>query len=413
MADRNRHPQQPLKIAFWSSSYFRGFGGAEKIVNDILLSPKMSGFKRYLISEKVQQSQADSDFFRPLPPEVRIYQNTFCNPLLARHRPVLFLIRLLKYFKAAIQLGFFFRREKINIVHLHMANIDALLLIFYKFIFKYRLVITFTGMEIALADAGAMSRWKMKKALQYADRVSTVSLDIQKKLADQFAYQGARYIYNGIDVESLKRIGNETDYEIEKDSYIFCGRLHPVKRITYLIDIFHDCIQAGCRKKLYIVGDGADMDRAQARIRQHGIGNQVILLGAKPHEEALQIMAQGSCLLLSSASEGNPIVVLEAMALGKPVIAPIVGGLAEMITHGEDGFLYTPTDKRACRDFILTLSVNAELSEKMGQNARKKIAANFSHARMIDSFIDIYNSLSQPLSEHNQLLNHQYQSSSE
>ncbi len=413
MADRNRHPQQPLKIAFWSSSYLRGFGGAEKIVNDILLSQKMAKFKRYLITEKVQQSQADSDFFRPLPPEVRIYQNTFCNPLLAQHNPILFLIRLLKYFKAAIQLGFFFRQEKIDIVHLHMVNIDVLVLIFYKFIFKYRLVITFTGMEIALANAGAMSRWKMKKALQYADQVSTVSLEIKQKLADQFAYQHAHYIYNGIDVESLKRLGNEADYEIEKDSFVFCGRLHPVKRVPYLIDIFHDCIQAGCRKKLYIIGDGADMDKARARIRQYGIDNQVIMLGAKPHEEALQIMAQGSCLLLSSASEGNPIVVLEAMALGKPVIAPIVGGLAEMITHGEDGFIYTPADKRACRDFILALSETPELTEKMGQNAREKIAANFSHARMIDSFIEIYNSLSQPLSKQNQLLNYQYQSNSE
>lgn len=375
MAKREQHPQQPLKIAFWSSSYFRGFGGAEKIVNDILRSPKMAPFKSYLITERVHPPQADSPFFRTLPSGIRIYQNTFTNPLLAQRRPLSFLIRLLKYFKASIQLGFFFRREKIDIVHLHMVNIDVLLLIFYKLIFKYHLVITFTGMEIALAKDGAMSRWKMKKALRYADRVTTVSRDIQENLVSQFAYTSARFIYNGIDIKTLNEISPISDNEIEDGSFIFCGRLHPVKRITYLIDIFHDSIRAGCRKKLYIIGDGEDMDKARARIRQYGIANQVILLGAKPHPAAIDIMAQGGCLLLSSASEGNPIVVLEAMALAKPVIAPLVGGLPEMIRHGEDGFLYTQANKQACRDYILTLSANCDLAEKMGQSARKKIAA--------------------------------------
>ncbi len=412
MADRNRHPQQPLKIAFWSSSYFRGFGGAEKIVNDILLSPKMAVFKRHLIAERVQQSQANSHFFRPLPPGVSIYQNTFCNPLLARNHPLLFLIRLLKYFKAAIQLGFFFRREKIDIVHLHMVNIDVLLLIFYKHIFKYRLVITFTGMEIALAEDGAMSRWKMRKALKYADRISTVSQDIQAQLAKQFAYPDAHYICNGIDIDSLN-VNQTGQREIEDGSFIFCGRLHPVKRIPYLIDVFHDCIRAGCRKKLYIIGDGADMGNARERIHKYDIGKQVILLGAKPHQETVAILAQGGCLLLSSASEGNPIVVLEAMALAKPVIAPTVGGLVEMITHGEDGFLYAPADKKAFRDYILTLSANNDLAKKMGCNARQKIAANFSHEQMIDSFMEIYNSLRKPLSKQALFSNYQCQSDAE
>lgn len=207
MANRSDLPERPLKLAFWSTSYFRGFGGAEKIVNDMLHSLKnTAGIQLYLITEKIKHAQVNNDYFPPLPDQVQIYQNTFTNPLMVQHNPVFFLFRLLKYFKASIQLAFFFRHHKIDIIHLHMVNIDVLLLILYKYLFRYRLVITFTGMEMVLAESGFLSRWKMKAALHHADRVSTVSRDICRQLKQKFAYQLARYIPNGIDVKDVRAI---------------------------------------------------------------------------------------------------------------------------------------------------------------------------------------------------------------
>ena len=382
-----------MKIAFWSTSYFRGFGGAEKIVNDMLHSLNPAEFKLFLITERIDKGQVNNHFFRPLPAAVEIYQNTFTNPLLALHHPLLFLIRLLKYLKAALQLGLFFWSKRIDVIHLHMVNIDVLLLILYKYLFRYRLVITFTGMEILLADAGVLSKWKMKAALHHADRVTTVSRDIGRQLAQKFNYPNSHYIRNGIDIKAIETIAGQPSADVEAGSFIFCGRLHPVKRITFLIDAYHGCIKAGCGNKLYIIGDGEEREKARERIEAYGIADRVILMGARDHQATMRMMAGGGCLLLSSSSEGNPVVILEAMALGLPVIAPDVGGIGEMISHDVNGFCYPANNQSQFREFILKLAMHPALAQQMGRNAREAVLQNFSHRHMMDQYVDIYRSL--------------------
>lgn len=382
-----------MRIAFWSTSYFKSFGGAERIVNDILRHLSVLNIELFLIADKIRKGQLNNCYFEPLPVKVRVYQNTFPNPLLFQNQPVVFVFKLLIYIKASSQLAFFFLRNKIDIVHLHLVNIDVLLLVLYKYIFNYRLVITFTGVEIVLAERGFLSRLKMSIALKHADRVTAVSMDICRSLKKKFAFPDAIYIRNGINFRQINRIAAQNSISIRKDSFIYCGRLHPVKRISFMIDAFHGCLKAGCRNQLYIVGDGEEMGKAKDLIEQYAIEDRIILMGALDHSNAIQVMSQGKCLLLSSWSEGCPLVVLEAMALGKLVIAPDVGGLKDIVSHGENGYLYPVNRKEIFSELIMMVEGNPAIAAKMGAKAKVMISRKVDLSDTIQKYLSVYKSI--------------------
>ncbi len=75
-----------MRLALWSTSYFKGFGGAEKVVNDLLIHFSKLGIESFLFTNRLNKKQENSEFFEPLNSKVKIYQNTFPNPLLFTNR---------------------------------------------------------------------------------------------------------------------------------------------------------------------------------------------------------------------------------------------------------------------------------------------------------------------------------------
>jgi glycosyltransferase involved in cell wall biosynthesis len=94
--------------------------------------------------------------------------------------------------------------------------------------------------------------------------------------------------------------------------------------------------------------------------------------------------------LNTSLHEGIPLTILEAMALGRPVVAPRVGGLPEIISHGEDGLLVEGREPKKFARLCLELMENKNLRMKIGDRAAKKIAAHFSSSRMAAAYLQLY-----------------------
>ncbi len=82
--------------------------------------------------------------------------------------------------------------------------------------------------------------------------------------------------------------------------------------------------------------------------------------------------------------------ILEAMAAGKPVVAPRVGGIPEIITHGQEGFLVDSRTPAAFAKYCAQLVTERPLRESLGQNAQKKVATDFSAAAMADQYAALY-----------------------
>ena len=379
-------------IVLWNTGYCRGFGGSEQMVNALLRRFHLEGLDTALIADG-DSGKVYKPYFSPLPDEVEVYVDTFPNPLLCKRQPALFVTSLLKYARAGLKLLYFFQRRTPHIVHLHFVSLDLFILVLYKYFFKYRLVITFRGGDLAVTRQSRLARLKVRTAVRFADAVTAVSQQMTACLREQFGARSVVTIPNGVDCAELRRMARSVAPFVEPSHFLYAGRLHPNKRVAMLVEIFKDCIAAGCDRKLYIIGDGEDRESVARLISHHGLEDHIIMLGAMSHPQVLSAIAQARCLLLTSRHEGCPNVILEAMALGIPVIAASVGGVPDLVVHGQTGYLFPADDPHLAKNYILQMTHDPHDGRAMGQQCAEVARRHFELATTVRKYMEIYRSI--------------------
>lgn len=149
---------------------------------------------------------------------------------------------------------------------------------------------------------------------------------------------------------------------------LLVGRNDPVKGVKYLMEAFSKIERDFPDFKLVLVGEG-------------------LTEGKLPLEKVREKMKNCYCLAVPSLSEGLPRVILEAMALGKPVIASRVGGIPELVKDGETGFLTEPTDSEQLAEKLRVLLADKALAIEMGGRARQMVAEQFSNQRYLENYL--------------------------
>jgi glycosyltransferase involved in cell wall biosynthesis len=129
--------------------------------------------------------------------------------------------------------------------------------------------------------------------------------------------------------------------------------------------------------RLRLVGDGPDSRQLQQRAQQLGIAERVLFEGWKNQEELRQLYAGSDLCVLSSFSEGVPVVLMEAMATGVPCVAPRITGVPELIRDGVEGLLVTPANVDDLAAAIASLIDNPELRRQMATRSRERIADQY------------------------------------
>jgi glycosyltransferase involved in cell wall biosynthesis len=156
------------------------------------------------------------------------------------------------------------------------------------------------------------------------------------------------------------------------------GRLVPWKRIDLILGAMASMPELG----LVIVGEGPERPRLKQLVASLGVTDRVCFAGACPRDETLALMAGCDFFVLNSTYEGLPHVVLEAMALGLPVVATAVGGTPEVVRDGETGVLL-PTDVMVLGDALRHLAEEPDLRQRLGRAARQWACENFRQERMV------------------------------
>jgi colanic acid/amylovoran biosynthesis glycosyltransferase len=127
------------------------------------------------------------------------------------------------------------------------------------------------------------------------------------------------------------------------------GRLHAVKDHAFLVRACAQLHARGLGFECVIAGEGPERKKLEALIRKYGLEDSVTLLGHVPREQMDSLYRRADAVVLTSRSEGIPLVLMEAMAKGKIVLAPAITGIPELVVPGKTGFLYEPG---ALGDFI-------------------------------------------------------------
>jgi glycosyltransferase involved in cell wall biosynthesis len=162
-----------------------------------------------------------------------------------------------------------------------------------------------------------------------------------------------------------------------KTVVLFVGNLQPFKRLDLLIDAVAGMDDPGVA--LLVVGGGYGEGGYRARVRELGIGDRVVFAGPRgPGEDLPAHYALGDFLVLPSThSESFGLVVLEAMASGKPAIVSSLPGPAALVDAGLDGLVARAGDVADLRSKVAALAGDRTMREEMGRRAREKAVAKY------------------------------------
>jgi colanic acid/amylovoran biosynthesis glycosyltransferase len=195
----------------------------------------------------------------------------------------------------------------------------------------------------------------------------------------------------------------------EPFTLVAVGRLHPVKDHAFLVQACAQLHALGVRFECFIAGEGPERGPLMSLIRKFGLDERISLLGHVPREQMQSLYDRADVVVLTSRSEGIPLVLMEAMARRKIVLAPQITGIPELVIAGKSGFLYEPGNME---DFVgrllfvhsLIRAKNsldqrsryphirsaATLLQWIRHGAHVQVRHNFNRQQNLESFADLF-----------------------
>ncbi|RLF10023.1 MAG: hypothetical protein DRJ69_03675 [Thermoprotei archaeon] len=214
-------------------------------------------------------------------------------------------------------------------------------------------------------------------SLRWADRVTAVSMDAVKK----YSAMGFKvsYVPNAVDPSELPSEG----LRLYERQVVYVGRLSREKGVDLLVEAFRELPHV----HLLLIGGGPEEARIKALTK--GLSN-VHLLGPLPRRRALAYVKGSDLLVQPSRREGLSTAVLEAMAMGVPVVATPVGGNAELIQEGVTG-LFAPVDDPLGLAFTIAKALESPARLRdMAAKARLKVMTQYSWDRVVEEYLKLY-----------------------
>jgi glycosyltransferase involved in cell wall biosynthesis len=229
--------------------------------------------------------------------------------------------------------------------------------------------------------------------LQITDRIICVCRsDYEKAIAAKVASPSkTSIIYNGIEIDKFSHpLNKETarkKFDVAPVDFIFgnVGRLHEQKGHKYLLQAF---AKVADRARLLIIGDGDLKDELIKLATDLGISDRVLILGAR--SDVHEFLSAIDVFVMPSLWEGQPIALLEALAMGKPCIVSDVDGIPEIITNGVNGYLVKRTDVAGLTQTMNKALDNPEILQQLASAGVSTITEKFLAQNMAKAIADIY-----------------------
>ena len=237
---------------------------------------------------------------------------------------------------------------------------------------------------------GKMPGWKLKllrlrKKLVYA--LSTQIVPVSQAASDdlQITYGEPLHklrVFRNVVADPL--IPNPTNGDDRLQRHVVCiARLSPSKGQDVLIRAAALLQHVRVPFHVEFIGDGPARDSYTKLACDLGVADRCIFAGNLGHDEVLKRMHRATVSVLPSRSDNCPLVTIESLAVGTPVLASRVGGIPEVIRDGVDGFLVAPEDPQALASKLSSLLTNEDLVKQLRANARAGFLARFEQAQAI------------------------------
>lgn len=261
-------------------------------------------------------------------------------------------------------------------------------------------VITPHGGDIKENDNGIIINSKItariKKTFSSAQAVTAISSDIKKRVLKFGATPDKIHLIpNGVFVDKFRPPEN---YQKQTDNpyILYLGSLIKRKGVDILIKAFSKVCTTYPNLNLIIAGDGKEKDSLITLVDKLNLNQNIKFLGIVRGDNKIHLLRNAFFLVLSSKSEGLPIVILEAFASGIPVIASRVCGIPDIVKDGENGFLVSPEDIDELASKMSILVGQYSLRDRLANNALA-LAPFYDWQQIAEKYIYLYEKINNSL----------------
>ncbi|MBO9397911.1 glycosyltransferase family 4 protein [Shimia sp. R9_2] len=344
----------------------------------------------HLVGEE-QKAEAKATFYilaaakSPLPLLSAVFGALLRNPLRFLRALVLAvktappglrnLLYQLFYFVEAAVLAAHLRNKGVRHLHNHIAKSSCSVAMLTSELSGIPYSFTLHGPDIFFAP----DHWRLDEKIARAGFVACISHFCRSQamaFSDPKHWSKLHIIHCG--VEPARYDGAEAPMGTK---LLFVGRLAPVKGLPILLRAMEQLVQKEPDVHLTVIGDGPGRKALQSQTDAAGLSDHVSFVGYKSQSEVAEALSAADMLVLPSFAEGVPVVLMEAMAARRPVVATQIAGIPELVTEGVSGLLVPPGDPDALAQAIAKLLANPTRATAMGIAGRAKVEAAFDIAK--------------------------------
>jgi len=363
------------KIHIMQVTYGMGIGGMERVIMDLC---------RYVDPDKYRFSIVCTSVRGPLADQME-----------EEGVPVIYCenqSRMAKYMRG-IELAKIFKRSDVDILHTHHTTAFVHGTLGAKLAKIPNLINTDHCKDYATVK----KRWIFleKLASRYAKNVIAVSGHTRDELIEFEGIESAKIsvIRNGINITP----GKNASVSKLKESFGFnhsdpiigtVGRLETQKGLDLLLDAVPHFVKNYPNARFLVVGGGSQEQNLRDQVARLGISDNVVITGWR--SDAVDLIQLFDCFVSTSNFEGLPMVLLEAMAQSKPIVACAVGGIPEVIIDGENGYLLKTRDPVGLSDLLESIFKDEIRRQKMGDVANDHYRNNYTAECMARKYEKIY-----------------------
>ncbi|MFQ5606087.1 MAG: N-acetyl-alpha-D-glucosaminyl L-malate synthase BshA [bacterium] len=288
-----------------------------------------------------------------------------------------------------------YEEHNLDLIHAHYAVPHAASAFLAKNILrskKLKIITTLHGTDITLVGADKSFHRVIKFSIEESDGVTAVSNFLQQRTIKEFDIKREiRVIYNFIDTQRSAERFNDC----AKEKYAPAGEkilmhasnFRPVKRVSDVVRIF-DRVQKEVPSKLLLVGEGPERLFVQQLVKELNLSEHVWFLGEQDYIE--HILSCADLFILPTEQESFGLVALEAHACCVPVVGAATGGLPEVVSDGETGYLLPVGEIALMAEKAVELLTDSEKAAAFRKNARERAVKCFDRQLIIPKYEAFY-----------------------
>ncbi len=289
------------------------------------------------------------------------------------------------YFLEAIALAKLLREDKIEHLHNHLGDNSGNVTLFAAKLAGIPFSISIHGPHIFFDGL----HWALDKKTEHSKFIATIGHYCTSQMmlySDKAHWSKFNIVRCGVDLAQF-------DYQAPKGrakKLVYVGRLSAEKGLPILFDSLTQLKDQQIDVELTILGDGEDRQFLEQLCKQNQIDDRVHFAGFVDQTTIAATLRQSDIFVLPSFAEGIPVALMEAMAMGIPVIATYVGGVTELVINDETGLVVSPADSAGLAAAIARYESSPMLCKRLAKKAREKVSTEFNIEDQVDKLARLF-----------------------